>query len=161
MKPHPEFQDYLFDEQGNAYRKKKSGKLIKLIGTKCGNGYRAISFCVNGVYLKREYIHRMVCKLFNGGDGVGLHCRHLDGDITNNAASNLAWGTPLDNAADMKRHGTTAKGERNPMAVLTEEKVKEMRKVRSESGKTYLQIANEFGVSKMTAFRAVTQRAWI
>lgn len=160
MTEHPKFKGYFFSKEGIAF-KKKGEKFVPMIGTKCGNGYRAITYSVNGVYQKREYIHREICRLFNGGDGVGLHCRHLDGDINNNAASNLAWGTALENAQDKKRHGTTATGEKNPMAVLTVEKVREMRRIREATGKPYYAIASDFGVSTMTAFRAVTQRAWL
>lgn len=159
MKEHPIYKGYYFSEEGFAY-KRKGNTFTRLIGTKCGAGYRAIDFRVDGVPAKREYIHRTICSLYNGGDGAGLHCRHLDGDMNNNAPWNLAWGTALENASDMKRHGTTAKGERNPMAVLNEEKVSQMRHIRSSSGKPYYVIAKDFGVSTMTAFRAITQRAW-
>ncbi len=159
MKEHPIYKNYFFSEEGFAY-KKKGEKFTRLVGTKCGEGYRAITYCIDGTYQKREYIHREVCKIYNGGDGVGLQCRHLDGDMNNNAPWNLAWGTALENAADTKAHGRTGKGERNPMAVLTDEKVRQMRQVRKDSEKPYHLIAKDFGVSTMTAFRAVTQRAW-
>jgi predicted transcriptional regulator len=60
----------------------------------------------------------------------------------------------------MARHGKTAKGERNPMAVLNVSIVADMRKVRADTGLYYKDIAERFGVSTMTAFRAITGRSW-
>ena len=159
MKEHPIYKGYYFSEEGFAY-KRKGDKFTRLVGTKCGAGYRAITYCVGGSYQKREYIHRAVCSLYNGGSGEGLHCRHLDGDIYNNAPWNLAWGTASENNLDKKRHGTSPDGERNPMAVLTREIVGRMRSIREQHGTPFHKIAKDFGVSTMTAFRAITQRAW-
>lgn len=156
---HPEFPTYSFSSNGSV-KSTHTAKQRLLIGTKCGEGYRAIDFRVNGETARREYIHRVVCTLFNGKPPEGAQCRHLDGDMTNNSASNLAWGTALDNSNDKFLHGTVAFGELNPMAVLTAEKVEEMRKVREASNKPFRRIAKDFGVSTMTAFRAITKRAW-
>ena len=122
--------------------------------------YRAIDFRVDGKTMKREYIHRVVCDLFNGPQSKGTQCRHLDGDKTNNAASNLAWGTAKENSDDKVLHGTMGFGEKNPMAILTREKVEQMRSIRASENKPYYKIAKDFGVSTMTAFKAVTLRAW-
>jgi hypothetical protein len=86
--------------------------------------------------------------------------RHLDTDMRNNSASNLAWGTAADNMNDALRMGKICFGERNGMARLTAERVAAMRKERTEARKTYKQLAAEFGVSTMAAFRAATGRSW-
>ncbi len=86
--------------------------------------------------------------------------RHLDTNMNNNRASNLAWGTALDNMADARLHGKTVKGERNGMARLTAERVAEMRLSRKERGLTFKQLAADFCVSTMTAYRAVTGKSW-
>ncbi len=158
-KPHETFPDYKFSSDGEVTNFRR-GKEIPLIGTKCGMGYRAIDFRVDGKTMKREYIHRVVCRLFNGLPEIGMQCRHLDGNIYNNKAINLAWGTALENMHDKILHGTVGNGEKNPMAVLTYEKVAEMRRIREASNTPYYVIARDFGVSTMTAFRAVTKRAW-
>tara|TARA_B100000408_G_scaffold100189_1_gene77469 strand:- start:592 stop:819 length:228 start_codon:yes stop_codon:yes gene_type:complete len=52
-------------------------------------------------------IHRLVCAAFNGPAPAGATLvRHLDGVVTNNVPSNLAWGTTSDNLLDAVRHGT-------------------------------------------------------
>ena len=41
-------------------------------------------------------VHRLVLVAFSGHDGVGLECRHLDGNPRNNNIDNLKWGTRLE-----------------------------------------------------------------
>lgn len=106
------------------------------------------------------YVHRVVCEAFHGAPQVGHACRHLDGNCMNNAASNLAWGTYSENARDKDRHGTSPVGERHGMAKLTRATVERMRALRAADGRSYHKLAAQFGVSPMTAFRAVTGQAW-
>jgi len=89
-----------------------------------------------------------------------MECRHLDGDKTNNNASNLKWGTKLENVGDRKAHGTTALGEANPMAKLTRDCVRQMKDYREKTGDSYRLIGIKFGVSAMTAYRAITGQSW-
>ena len=154
---HPDHPTYWFSSDGKCARE-IGGVLSPRIGTMCGIGYRAIDFRTGKK--ERLYIHRIICSLFNDGYVEGLHCRHLDCDLTNNRASNLAWGTAADNAKDSVRNGKTLFGEKNPMAKLSEEKVRMMREERELTGRPYYKIAKDFSVSTMTAFRAITRRAW-
>lgn len=127
-----------------------------LRGTTCGK-YRALMLTKP---LRHFYIHALVCEAFHGPRPTGLEVRHLDGDRHNNAASNLAWGTRSENHSDKHHHGTAATGERNPMAKLTEDTVAQMRRMRRECGSPYWLLGEVFGVSKMTAFRAVKGQSW-
>ena len=120
-----------------------------------------------GLQLKRDdgllekiYLHRAIAEACYGPCPEGLECRHLDGDKTNNAGSNLAWGTRSQNSKDKEAHGCSVLGENNPMAKLTEEEVLRMRQVRKETGLSYAKIALQFGVSSMTAYRAITGQSW-
>lgn len=49
-------------------------------------------------------VHRLVLEAFVGVE-PSLFGRHLDGDRSNNALSNLAYGTPRQNSQDMVEHG--------------------------------------------------------
>lgn len=49
-------------------------------------------------------VHRLVLEAFVGPRPDGMECRHLDGDPANNRLANLAWGSPVENASDRKRH---------------------------------------------------------
>lgn len=59
-------------------------------------------------------IHRLVCEAFHGPQpSSNCQVAHWDGNPDNNAAANLRWATPTENAADRKRHGRNQIGERN------------------------------------------------
>jgi hypothetical protein len=63
---------------------------------------------VNGVCQGRR-VHVEVCLAFHGGRPEWAQVvRHLDGNVGNNRATNLAWGTHKENVADIKRHGYRA-----------------------------------------------------
>lgn len=157
---HPSFPGYLFSLEGKAARRLQSGKLRILSGCSCGAGYRAISAAIGGNRYRRIYIHRGVCELFNGSCPPGLECRHINGNMHDNRAANLQWGTPAENTSDKKRHGTVTKGEKNGGAKLTSEEVFDMRKLRAELGVTFRSLAIRFGVSTMTAYRATVGHTW-
>lgn len=53
------------------------------------------------------YVHRLVLEAFVGPKPEGAVTRHLNGDPTDNRLANLAYGTPAENGADMRRHGTS------------------------------------------------------
>lgn len=160
---HPATNNYFFSKEGHAARvTQRKGKRMATIlkGCSCGRGYRAISYPLGNGRYGRIYIHRGVCELFNGPCPDGMECRHLDGNIHNNRASNLCWGTPQENSDDKQRHGTVAFGEANPNSKLTAVEVAEMRRLREERKTPYYKLAKEFNVSTMTAFRAATGRNW-
>jgi hypothetical protein len=155
-KQHPVFKDYFFCDDGRVASNKK-GKFREIIGTKCGQqGYRAIPVLGS----KKIYVHRTICELFNGHPSFGQQCRHLDGNLNNNSAANLKWGTPSENAKDKILHGTSGAGEKNSMAKLSSDDVKKMREIRESTNTPFYKIAKQFNVSTMTAFRAVTQRSF-
>jgi hypothetical protein len=75
-----------------------------------GNGYRYVRFYKTlrhvGARFERT-IHSLVCEAFHGPKPTPRHeVRHLNGYSLDNAASNLAWGTPRENRLDSVRHGT-------------------------------------------------------
>jgi len=89
-----------------------------------------------------------------------MECRHKDGDKRNCTATNVAWGTKSENEADKAVHGTNPSGERNPMAKLTRAVVAEMRGHRAKTKESYAKIGPRFGVTAMTAYRAINRQAW-
>lgn len=74
------------------------------------HGYPSVRMLIEGKRV-RKLVHRLVAKKFLSPRPTPQHqIRHLDGDKTNNAAENLAWGTAKENAADRERHGRTSRG---------------------------------------------------
>jgi len=53
-------------------------------------------------------VHRLVTEAFIGPLPTGMETRHLDGDPTNNALTNLRYGTHSENQLDAVAHGTHA-----------------------------------------------------
>ncbi|MEV0646080.1 NUMOD4 motif-containing HNH endonuclease [Phytomonospora sp. NPDC050363] len=68
-------------------------------------GYTLVSLVQEGRQKTRE-VHRLVAAAFLGPRPEGMEVRHLDGDKQNPHVSNLAYGTPSENARDKRRHGT-------------------------------------------------------
>lgn len=131
---------------------KKRARVLK--PTLCGE-YHAVNAAG-----RTTHIHRLMAETWFGPPPFpNAVVRHLDGDRFNNRLSNLAWGTYGENSEDQERHGTRMYGERNPMARLTREAVKHMRELRT-TGRTFKSIAKQFGVSPMTAHRAITGGSW-
>lgn len=74
--------------------------------------YLCVTLCADASESKR-YVHELVAEAFiEPRPGLGYQVRHLDGVNTNNRLSNLAWGTPAENAADKIRHGTSRRPQR-------------------------------------------------
>lgn len=111
-------------------------------------------------HIEKAYLHRLICEAHHGPCPEGMECRHMDGNKKNNASGNLTWGTKAENEADKLEHGTTPAGEKNGMAKLTGAEVERMRLHRKSTGESYAKIAKAFGVSTMTAYRAITRAQW-
>lgn len=152
------FPQYEFHEEGFVISYVKSSpRVMKPI--KMGQ-YVGLQLKRSDGHTEKAYLHRLICEAFYGPCPGGMECRHLDGDRGNNRASNLAWGSKMENENDRRIHKTTSKGEKNPMAKLSREKVNKMRQCRHQTGYSYKAIGDKFGVSAMTAFRAVTGQSW-
>jgi len=120
---------------------------------------------------KQTKVHRLVCKTFHGMPAPGQEVLHKDGTRSNPRADNLRWGSHAENVEDMFLHGVRTRkapkakrphaggGERQHLAVLTDEKVREMRRL-SQGGENAASIAKQFGVNHKTAWRAVVRRTW-
>lgn len=67
--------------------------------------YLQVGLSQNGV-AKTRLIHQLVMEAFVGPCPGGQEIRHLDGTRSNNALTNLTYGTPHENQQDSLRHGT-------------------------------------------------------
>jgi DNA invertase Pin-like site-specific DNA recombinase len=88
-----------------------------------------------------------------------MECRHIDGNRLNNNLSNLRWGTKKENHDDQKQHGTAIKGERQGLAKLSEETVREIRKA-YKAGQSQNMLAQTFGVHKSTIQWVISRKTW-
>lgn len=119
-------------------------------------------------------VHLLVLEAFVGPCPVGQQGRHVsDHDTTNNALSNLAWGTPKQNAEDRDRHGRTRRGEVHYLRTdpsrasrgesvgtskLTEHDVRSM--LADGAVMTTVALGKKYGVSQAMAHNIVNRKSW-
>lgn len=109
--------------------------------------------------------HRNSYDLFIGKIPTGKKVLHKC-DVRNCVnPEHLFIGTQKDNVQDMLKKGRNRSisrpGDKNPMAKLNEKKVIKMRQMKKNNPDiSYKKMADFFGISTMTAFRAITKRSW-
>lgn len=110
------------------------------------DGYRRIELhSLDGGRVTRK-VCGLVCTAFWGKRPQGYECRHLDGKQANDAADNLAWGTPIQNHADKRQHGTIACGDRHGKTKLTAAQIAELLALKGTM--TQQRAADHFGCSR-------------
>ena len=111
-KPVPDYEGiYEVSDQGNvrsldridAAGNRRLGRARKPV-TK-PSGYLKVDLSRDAVE-RGYFVHRLVLTAFVGPAPDGMETRHGDGDPTNNALSNLSWGTHAANISDQVTHGT-------------------------------------------------------
>lgn len=100
----PEGRVFSLDSNWRGYGKRELTQQLN------SHGYPSVRMYVDGKR-KRMLVHSLVAKQYLPPRPSELHqVRHLDGNKSNNNASNLAWGTAKENADDRKSHGKTSCG---------------------------------------------------
>jgi hypothetical protein len=72
---------------------------------------------------------------------------------------NLAWGTRSQNMQDAVRHGTIKRGERQELAKLTEDSVREIRTL-AAAGIRQSHLVRKYGVASSVISTVVNGKAW-
>lgn len=158
----PGYENYEVSDHGKvrrcaASRGAVAGKILR--PKKHSFGYVAYDLSSNNC-VKRETAHRLVAMAFIGPPPFnGAQAAHNDGNPRNNIASNIRWDTAVGNAADKKRHGTLLTGERHQNSKLTDEAVREIRRLRAE-GVTYKKLSEIFGVAPSNIHAAANGKQW-
>lgn len=130
-----------------------------IVHTKNDDGYPSVRLSIKG-QRKHISVHRLVALFHLPERPSSRHeVRHIDGDRNNCKATNLAWGTPLDNASDRRLHGRTVRGDRHHKSKLTPHDVREIRELVSK-GASLASVATLFGVSAAQVSNIVKRRNW-
>ena len=146
----PGFPDYEVSNLGNVRSyKRKRPKLLK--SRKWERNYRVVSLRRDNEYHTR-LVHILVMLTFVGPKPEGQCVRHLDGDPSNNALTNLAYGTLSENQRDRIEHKTYG-------MKLNVRKVKIIRGL-SKCGFKRTRLAEMFGVSRTAIHRILRQQTW-
>jgi HNH endonuclease/NUMOD4 motif len=105
-------------------------------------------------------IHRLVLLAFVGPPPTPKHePAHWNGNPSDNTLGNLRWATPAENQADKVRHGTSNRGERQHMALLTADQVQQIRRDYA-AGYSQAAIGKVYGVSRTCVLAITSGRSW-
>lgn len=105
---------------------------------------------------KSATAHSLVCLAFYGPRPEKHEVMHLDGDPTNNAVSNLSYGTASQNQRMRADHGTAYRGADHHKCRLTENEVYEIRAATSGIRR----LGAKYGVSRSTIEAIRARRNW-
>jgi hypothetical protein len=107
------------------------------------------------------FLHRVVLYSFDDPPFDGALIRHTpDPDRTNNALTNLQWGTYKDNGEDTRKDGRTLTGEKHPRATMSDAKVEEGLRAFEAEGWTTAQLGEFLGVGQGNAVNIVNGHSW-
>jgi hypothetical protein len=150
------FPGYEVSSQGRvkSFRKANHGIILCPIWT--DRSYFVVNLYRDSQRFQRS-IHRLVLETFRGPPALGQEARHLNGDPTDITLNNLAWGTPVENGADKRLHGSV-RGEKHPRAKLTEQDVVILRRMRRLYPIAIW--AWTFGVHRSTINKVLARETW-
>lgn len=162
----PDFPGYKAEWHGDIWSCRKpgfgvgqKGRWKRLKPRPNRDGYLRVTLYRERATKSYRLVHDVILAAFVGPCPPGMECLHGDGRRSNNRLANLRWGTKSENKADMRRHGTSPIGDRNPRAKLQWADISVVRRLRRE-GRTQQEVAAIFGVSKNTVSQIDLGRRW-
>lgn len=163
----PGFVGYAADVDGSIYSRRR-GEWRRMRASALRDGYpgltlkREVGTKVVAVTKKQTVrVSHLVLLAFAGPrpDGADA-CHEPDPDVTNNAASNLRWGTRQENIDEKVRNGRHARGETHGRARLTAAEVGQIRDLYRSDALTAPQIARDYGITARYVYELAYGRSW-
>lgn len=154
-RPIPSWEEYF------SSKIKRSGECLLWTGFRDQTGYGRTdqSFAPD-----IHFAHRLSWFLSHGAFDLKLRVLHKCDTPSCVNPDHLWLGTQVDNIKDMcakgRQRGISRFGEESPVAKLDNESVRKMRVIRAKQHTPFHKLAAQFGVSTMTAYRAVTGQSW-
>jgi len=129
-------------------------------GTRSNKNYGQLRIGPRGTGLMLA--HRASYECFVGPVPPGMWVLHRCDNPACVNPEHLFLGTSDDNIADMEAKGRRRAGkwERHRSAKLTQDIVRECRRLYALGGVTHQQLADRFGVAQQTMFLAVSEKTW-
>lgn len=121
-------------------------------------GYNLVTLYDGKGNIYKMAVHRIVAETFLSR----LQVNHKNGIKTDNRVENLEWVTPSQNIlhALQKLKVGSARGERSRNAKMTDEKVREMRRLYANGGVTQRELGFLFGLDNSNVSRIVNRQDW-
>lgn len=152
-KPHPRYPDYLVGDDGSIIGPGKKVLKPMLTGWTKGGRKKRPKIRVSTNPRVDLDVGAMVLETFVGPRPDSLLVLHADDDPSNNALSNLRYGTFKDNARDMRDSG-------NHSGMRLNKQVADEIKQRRAAGETGAALAQEYGVTQQMVCNIHKGRAW-
>lgn len=127
------------------------------IGALLNSGYGQIGSTRTGIF---HQAHRLSWILHNGPIPNGLQCLHKCDNRKCVNPNHLWLGTNLDNVRDKVLKNRHIYGSKVPHAKLTDDKVRLIRNMKTESRMPSTKIAKLFGVCATTIDSIIKNRSW-
>lgn len=127
-----------------------------------GGGRMLVNLCKESKGKAKTFtVSRLILFAFVGPCPDKMECCHCNGDFTDNKLSNLRWDFHSENEKDKKNHGTSHfHGESHYRAKLTEDDVREIRKLYSTKKYSLSYLANLYDVAVGTIYPIVKKKTW-
>jgi hypothetical protein len=168
-RPIPGFTaDYAVDGDGNIWsckvrgNGKPPGKWHRLSPCVGNHGYRYTSVPDperSGGY-RKVLVHRMVAAAFLGECPAGLTVNHKNGNKLDNRPANLEYLTLPENTRHAAGLGLMQRGAERPLAKLTDEAVRDIRRRYRAGGIFQRELGAEYGVGQQTIQHIVSGETW-
>ncbi len=156
---------YQVSNYGNVRRMTDKGPKPRAVSIHARAGYPKVTLNYpKSSKGKSFFVHALVLEAFSGPRPMGAVACHGDGSRTNNWIGNLRWGTPKENAADMKLHGTQQCGSANSRAKIDENAVREIRAAYAQRtvGRPWgaMNLARKFGIHHNHVTKIARHHKW-
>lgn len=161
----PDFPDYCATAEGLLYssfvrsNSRSLKKWRRIVGRPDERGYLHVNLYRPDRTIKHVRVHIVIMLTFVGPCPAGLEIRHLDGNKSHNATSNLCYGTPKQNGEDSVRLGTISHGQKHYRALATENLVREVRRLRW-LGLSFSAIAERVNLQKAHVGKICRRESW-
>ena len=166
LKEHPIYNGYYLDKMGNVYSSRITGRHYKEHGyprlrklTMGRNGYWRVALWINGKSKKRM-VHQLMLETWVSLRPVGMDALHGSNNKHDNRLENLRWGTRKENnGIDRVRDGTDHRGQKHPMATLTDEQVLNIIRMH-KLGIKPIEISRMLSINEFKIYSICSGRSW-